>query len=48
VLLLSVPFPGAVYGALRIAQAVKAAHPGVRIALGGLRSWKTPTSFDTS
>ena len=35
VLLLSVPFPGAVYGAFRIAQAVKAAHPTVRIALGG-------------
>jgi radical SAM superfamily enzyme YgiQ (UPF0313 family) len=35
VLLLSVPFPGAVYGAFRIAQAIKAAHPAVRIALGG-------------
>ncbi|MFO0124626.1 MAG: radical SAM protein, partial [Betaproteobacteria bacterium] len=37
VVLLSVPFPGAVYGALRIAQAVKALHadhPDVRIALG--------------
>jgi hypothetical protein len=27
VVLLSVPFPGAVYGALRIAQAIKAHHP---------------------
>ena len=35
VVLLSVPFPGAVYGALRIAQAIKAAQPQVRIALGG-------------
>ena len=35
VVLLSVPFPGAVYGALRIAQAVKAAQPSIRIALGG-------------
>jgi len=52
VLLLSVPFPGAVYGALRIAQAVKAAHPGVRIALGGgyvnteLRELAEPRLFD--
>ena len=35
VLVLSVPFPGAVYGALRIAQAARAARPGLRIALGG-------------
>lgn len=35
VVLLSVPFPGAVYGAFRIAQAIKAAHPALRIALGG-------------
>ena len=35
VVLLSVPFPGAVYGAFRIAQALKAAHPALRIALGG-------------
>jgi hypothetical protein len=52
VLLLSVPFPGAVYGALRIAQAVKAAQPGVRIALGGgyvnteLRELAEPRLFD--
>ncbi len=52
VLLLSVPFPGAVYGAFRIAQAVKAAHPGVRIVLGGgfvnteLRELAEPRVFD--
>ena len=33
--LLSVPFPGAVYGALRIAQTIKAEWPDTRIALGG-------------
>ncbi len=52
VLLLSVPFPGAVYGALRIAQAVKAARPQVRIVLGGgyvnteLRELAEPRVFD--
>jgi hypothetical protein len=52
VLLLSVPFPGAVYGALRIAQAAKAARPSVRIALGGgyvnteLRTLAEPRLFD--
>ena len=52
VVLLSVPFPGAVYGALRIAQAVKAAQPGIRIALGGgyvnteLRELAEPRLFD--
>jgi hypothetical protein len=52
VLLLSVPFPGAVYGALRIAQAVRAAAPGCRIALGGgwvnteLRELAEPRLFD--
>ena len=35
VVLLSVPFPGAVYGAFRIAQAIKAAHPEVVTVLGG-------------
>ncbi len=34
-LLLSVPFPGNVYAALRIAQAVRTAHPHIRIGLGG-------------
>jgi hypothetical protein len=33
--LLSVPFPGSVYAALRIAQSIKAHAPQVRIALGG-------------
>ncbi|MDT8999119.1 radical SAM protein [Paucibacter sp. APW11] len=33
--LLSVPFPGNVYAALRIAQTIKAARPSVRIVLGG-------------
>lgn len=52
VVLVSVPFPGAVYGALRIAQAIKAAHPALRIALGGgfvnteLRQLKEPRVFD--
>lgn len=52
VLLLSVPFPGAVYGALRIAQAVKAAQPALRIVLGGgfvnteLRELAEPRVFD--
>ncbi len=50
--LLSVPFPGAVYGALRIAQALKARWPQVPIALGGgyvnteLRELKEPRLFD--
>jgi hypothetical protein len=52
VLLLSVPFPGAVYGALRIAQAAKAAQPSIRVALGGgfvnteLRELAEPRLFD--
>ncbi len=51
-LLLSVPFPGAVYGALRIAQAVKAHDPAIAIALGGgfvnteLRELAEPRLFD--
>ena len=50
--LLSVPFPGAVYAAFRIAQALKAAHPGLSIALGGgyvnteLRELAEPRVFD--
>ncbi len=50
--LLSVPFPGAVYAALRIGQAIKAQHPGVKIAMGGgyvnteLRELKEPRVFD--
>ncbi len=50
--LLSVPFPGAMYGALRIAQAIKARDPSVVIALGGgfvnteLRELAEPRLFD--
>ncbi len=52
VLLLSVPFPGAVYAALRMAQAIKAQHPQTRIVLGGgyvnteLRELSEPRLFD--
>ncbi len=51
-LLLSVPFPGSMYAALRIAQAVKAAYPSITIALGGgfvnteLRKLSEPRLFD--
>jgi radical SAM superfamily enzyme YgiQ (UPF0313 family) len=49
---LTVPFPGNVYGALRIARAVRAAAPGTRVALGGgyvnteLRALAEPRLFD--
>ena len=33
--LLSVPFPGAMYVALRIAQTIKASYPTIKIGLGG-------------
>ena len=33
--LLSVPFPGAMYAALRIAQVIKGNYPEIKIALGG-------------
>ncbi|MBU3580731.1 radical SAM protein [Polynucleobacter sp. AP-Capit-er-40B-B4] len=33
--LLSVPFPGAMYAALRIAQVIKSKYPQIKIALGG-------------
>jgi radical SAM superfamily enzyme YgiQ (UPF0313 family) len=33
--LVSVPFPGSVYAAFRIAQAIKAHDPGIRTVLGG-------------
>jgi radical SAM superfamily enzyme YgiQ (UPF0313 family) len=52
VVLLSVPFPGAVYAALRIAQTVKAHDPAIVIVLGGgfvnteLRSLTEPRVFD--
>jgi hypothetical protein len=50
--LLSVPFPGSVYGALRMAQTIKRHHPDVRIVLGGgfvnteLRELAEPRLFD--
>jgi Radical SAM superfamily len=50
--LLSVPFPGAVYAAFRIAQAIKAHDPSIVIALGGgfvnteLRELTEPRVFD--
>ena len=50
--LLSVPFPGAVYAAFRMAQTIKAHHPQIRIGLGGgfvnteLRELTDPRVFD--
>ncbi|MFY4022645.1 B12-binding domain-containing radical SAM protein [Achromobacter xylosoxidans] len=50
--LLSVPFPGAVYAAFRIAQAIKAQDPRIITVLGGgfvnteLRELKDPRVFD--
>lgn len=50
--LLSVPFPGSVYGALRIAQTIRKVDPTIRIALGGgyvnteLRELGEPRLFD--
>jgi len=52
VVLLSVPFPGSVYGAFRIAQAVKAHDPTIVTVLGGgfvnteLRELAEPRVFD--
>ncbi|MDH4457215.1 MAG: radical SAM protein, partial [Nevskia sp.] len=52
IVLLSVPFPGAVYAALRIAQSIKAQHPSIVIVLGGgyvnteLRQLAEPRLFD--
>jgi Radical SAM superfamily len=52
VILLSVPFPGAVYGALRIAQTIKVHAPHIRIGMGGgfvnteLRELTDPRVFD--
>jgi len=52
IVLLSVPFPGAVYGALRIAQTIRAAAPSVTLVLGGgyvnteLRELSEPRLFD--
>ena len=50
--LLSVPFPGAVYAAFRIAQVIKAHDPAIATALGGgfvnteLRELSEPRVFD--
>ncbi|HJV70329.1 B12-binding domain-containing radical SAM protein [Ideonella sp.] len=52
VVLLSVPFPGAVYAALRIAQAIKASDPAIVTVLGGgfvnteLRELAEPRLFE--
>ena len=52
VVLLSVPFPGSVYAAFRIAQTIKAHAPHVRVVLGGgfvnteLRELSEPRVFD--
>ena len=52
VVLISVPFPGAVYAAFRIAQTVKAHNPTIFTVLGGgyanteLRSLREPRVFD--
>jgi radical SAM superfamily enzyme YgiQ (UPF0313 family) len=50
--LLSVPFPGAMYAALRIAQTIKQDYPSIKIGLGGgyvnteLRELADPRIFD--
>jgi Radical SAM superfamily len=50
--LLSVPFPGAVYAAFRIAQTIKLHHPHIKLSLGGgfvnteLRELGEPRVFD--
>ena len=52
VVLLSTPFPGSVYAAFRIAQTIKAQHPGIVTVLGGgwvnteLRELAEPRVFD--
>ena len=52
VVLISVPFPGAVYAAFRIAQTIKAHDPSIVLALGGgfvnteLRELTEPRVFD--
>ncbi len=51
-LLLSVPFPGALYGALRIAQSAREWNPALKICMGGgyvnteLRELAEPRLFD--
>ncbi|WP_028536021.1 B12-binding domain-containing radical SAM protein [Paludibacterium yongneupense] len=50
--LLSVPFPGSVYAAFRIAQSIKAQNPAIKLVLGGgyvnteLRTLDEPRVFD--
>ncbi len=52
VVLVSVPFPGSVYAAFRIAQSIKAGNPDIITVLGGgyvnteLRELKEPRVFD--
>ena len=52
IVLLSVPFPGTVYAAFRIAQAIKSLDPNITIVLGGgfvnteLRELSDPRVFD--
>jgi Radical SAM superfamily len=52
VVLVSVPFPGAVYAAFRMAQCIKATHPHIKLGLGGgfvnteLRELAEPRVFD--
>ncbi|MDN3986314.1 B12-binding domain-containing radical SAM protein [Zwartia vadi] len=52
VVLLSVPFPGTVYAAFRIAQTIKSHYPDIKIVLGGgfvnteLRELSEPKVFD--
>ena len=52
IVLLSVPFPGSVYAAFRMAQTIKAEHPEIVTVLGGgwvnteLRELKEPRVFD--
>jgi radical SAM superfamily enzyme YgiQ (UPF0313 family) len=49
---LTVPFPGNLYGALRMARALRSARPGLRVVLGGgyvnteLRALAEPRLFD--
>jgi hypothetical protein len=52
VIILTVPFPGNLYGALRIAKVIKGKYPGLRTLLGGgyvnteLRELSEPRLFD--
>lgn len=52
IVLISVPFPGTVYAAFRIAQAIKSRHPAIVTVLGGgfvnteLRELAEPRVFD--